>query len=154
MMLQRAHTRQIRAIFFNVFLVGVTLSICQDVAKADEVPAFFLKIAKVPALPRVGRSGFENFFYKAEKHIPRIGRNNQQSTNPLHDQESYSGITKRRIEHPKEEWSWQNFPLAIEGPKELWRTLAGYSQNGDDIENEVWQRKKRTGTGPMITQTK
>lgn len=54
------------------------LLICQNVAKADEVPAFFLKIAKIPTLPRVGRSGkFENFFYKAEKHIPRIGRNIQ-----------------------------------------------------------------------------
>jgi len=31
-----------------------------------------------------------------------------------------------------EEWSWQNFPLAIEGPKELWRTLAGYSKDGTD----------------------
>lgn len=62
----------------SVFLVGVALSVCQDIAKADEVPAFFLKIAKVPTLPRVGRSGYENFFYKAEKHIPRIGRNNQQ----------------------------------------------------------------------------
>lgn len=52
--------------------------ICQNVAKADEVPAFFLKIAKIPTLPRVGRSGrFEDFFYKAEKHIPRIGRNIQ-----------------------------------------------------------------------------
>lgn len=54
------------------------LLICQNVAKADEVPAFFLKIAKIPTLPRVGRSGrFEDFFYKAEKHIPRIGRNIQ-----------------------------------------------------------------------------
>lgn len=65
-------------VFALVFLVGITLSICQDIAKADEVPAFFLKIAKVPTLPRVGRSGFENFFYKAEKQIPRIGRNSQQ----------------------------------------------------------------------------
>lgn len=59
------------------FLAGViTLLIHQNIAKAEEVPAFFLKIAKIPTVPRVGRSGkFEDFFYKAEKHIPRIGRN-------------------------------------------------------------------------------
>lgn len=67
---------------FTASLLGVImLLICQNVAKADEVPAFFLKIAKIPTLPRVGRSGrFENFFYKAEKHIPRIGRNIQVGT--------------------------------------------------------------------------
>ena len=25
--------------------------------------------------------------------------------------------------------AWQHFPLAIEGPPELWRTLAGYSHD-------------------------
>jgi len=66
------------------FLVGtVILLICQNATFAEEVPAFFLKIAKIPTLPRVGRSGgrFENFFYKAEKHIPRIGRSSQQVSN-------------------------------------------------------------------------
>lgn len=62
-----------------LLLIGVTLLICQHIAKADEVPAFFLKIAKNPTLPRIGRSErFQNFFYKAEKHIPRIGRYSQQ----------------------------------------------------------------------------
>lgn len=62
------------------FLIGaVTLLVCENITMADEVPAFFLKIAKIPTLPRVGRSGrFEDFFYKAEKHIPRIGRSSQQ----------------------------------------------------------------------------
>ncbi|XP_029165805.1 uncharacterized protein LOC114936698 [Nylanderia fulva] len=147
-----SHARRIGGVFFHASLLGVIiLLICQNVAKADEVPAFFLKIAKIPTLPRVGRSGrFENFFYKAEKHIPRIGRNIQDQ------QDTYSGLNKRRIDYPPkaEDWSWQNFPLAIEGPKELWRTLAGYSREGDDIENEVWQRKKRTGTEAVTTQEK
>ncbi|XP_025986605.2 uncharacterized protein LOC105194688 [Solenopsis invicta] len=158
MMLQTTCTRRIGGVFFNAFLIGiVTLLVCQNITRADEVPAFFLKIAKIPTLPRVGRSGrFEDFFYKAEKHIPRIGRSNPQSINPTSqdEQETYSDLTKRRIEYPKvEEWTWQNFPLAIEGPRELWRALAGYSRDAnDDIENEVWQRKKRTGSAP--TQTK
>ncbi|XP_071570932.1 ecdysis triggering hormone [Temnothorax nylanderi] len=161
MMLQRACTQRIGGVFFNALLVGAaTLLICQNITMAEEVPAFFLKIAKIPTLPRVGRSGrFEDFFYKAEKHIPRIGRSNQQSINPLSlqdEQETYSGLTKRRIDYsPKvEEFTWQNFPLAIEGPKELWRTLAGYSRDGDDIENEVWQRKKRTEAEPATKQAK
>ncbi|XP_011872116.1 PREDICTED: uncharacterized protein LOC105564398 [Vollenhovia emeryi] len=161
MMLQRARTQRIGNVYFNAFLIGtVTLLLCQNTTMAEEVPAFFLKIAKIPTLPRVGRSGrFENFFYKAEKHIPRIGRSNQQSLNPasLQDkQETYSGLTKRRIDYPSkvEEWTWQNFPLAIEGPKELWRALAGFSRDGDDIENEVWERKKRTGTEPASTRAK
>ncbi|XP_012055393.1 PREDICTED: uncharacterized protein LOC105618470 [Atta cephalotes] len=151
MMLQRVCARWIGGVFFNAFLIGaVMLLICENTTIAEEVPAFFLKIAKIPTLPRVGRSGrFEDFFYKAEKHIPRIGRSLQD------EQETYSDLTKRRIDYPSkvEEWSWQNFPLAIEGPKELWRTLAGYSKDGsDDIENEVWQRKKRTESA--ITQAK
>ncbi|XP_072751389.1 ecdysis triggering hormone [Anoplolepis gracilipes] len=153
MMLQGSYTRRIGGVFFHASLLGVImLLICQNVAKADEVPAFFLKIAKIPTLPRVGRSGkFENFFYKAEKHIPRIGRN----MNTQQDQQDTYSLNKRRINYPaKEEWSWQNFPLAIEGPRELWRALAGYSRDaGDDIENEVWQRKKRTETG-VTTQAK
>ncbi|XP_026827105.1 uncharacterized protein LOC105282101 [Ooceraea biroi] len=152
MMLQRAYIQQIGGVFFNAFLVGmVTLLICENITKADEVPAFFLKIAKIPTLPRVGRSDrFEDFFYKAEKHIPRIGRNSQQD-------ETYTDLTKRRIDYPPkvDGWSSQNFPLAIEGPRELWRTLAGYSRDGsDDIENEVWHRKKRTETEPITTQEK
>ncbi|GAB1860557.1 Ecdysis triggering hormone [Camponotus japonicus] len=152
MMLRGSHTRRIEGVFFHASLLGVIMMlICQNVAKADEVPAFFLKIAKIPTLPRVGRSGrFEDFFYKAEKHIPRIGRNIQDQ------QDIHYGLSKRRIDYPlkADEWSWQNFPLAIEGPKELWRTLAGYSRDGDDIENEVWQRKKRTGTGAITKQAK
>ncbi|XP_011630728.1 uncharacterized protein LOC105422871 isoform X1 [Pogonomyrmex barbatus] len=161
MMLQRSHTQRIRGIFCNAFLGGIViLLICQNIIMADEVPAFFLKIAKIPTLPRVGRSGrFEDFFYKAEKHIPRIGRSDQQSTNTLplqNGEETYPSLTKRRIDYPPkvEEWTWQNFPLAIEGPRELWRTLAGYSRDSDDIENEVWQRKKRTETGSAMTQAK
>ncbi|XP_014473592.1 PREDICTED: uncharacterized protein LOC106743876 [Dinoponera quadriceps] len=163
MMLRRSHSGQIRGVFFNAFLAGVTtLLIYQNIAKADEVPAFFLKIAKIPTVPRVGRSGkFEDFFYKAEKHIPRIGRNSQ-SNDPLplqNEQEAYSDLTKRRIDYSskgvsQDSWSWQNFPLAIEGPKELWRTLALYARDDtDDIDNEVWHRRKRTGSKSVITQT-
>ncbi|XP_032682435.1 uncharacterized protein LOC116849411 [Odontomachus brunneus] len=164
MMPKRSHTGQIGGVFFNAFLVGViTLLIYQNIAKAEEVPAFFLKIAKIPTVPRVGRSGkFEDFFYKAEKHIPRIGRNiYSQSNDPLpsqNEQETYSDLTKRRIDYStkvaQDSWSWQNFPLAIEGPKELWRTLSLYARDDtDDIDNEVWHRKKRTGPRPVITQT-
>ncbi|XP_011063309.1 PREDICTED: uncharacterized protein LOC105151333 [Acromyrmex echinatior] len=108
MMLQRVCARRIGGVFFNAFLVGAVimpLLICENTI-AEEVPAFFLKIAKIPTLPRVGRSGrFEDFFYKAEKHIPRIGRSNQhkQSNNPLllqDEQETYSDLTKRRIDYP------------------------------------------------------
>lgn len=63
-----------------ILIGAIALYICQNTAIADEVPAFFLKIAKIPTLPRVGRSGrVDNFFYKAEKNIPRIGRNSQVS---------------------------------------------------------------------------
>ncbi|EFN79403.1 hypothetical protein EAI_09474 [Harpegnathos saltator] len=122
-----------------LFAGVITLLIYQDIARAEEVPAFFLKIAKVPNVPRVGRSGkFEDFFYKAEKHIPRIGRNSQLN-DPLplqNEQETYSDLTKRRIDYTakvaQDAWSWQNFPLAIEGPKELWRTLALYARDDSD----------------------
>ncbi|XP_025161454.1 uncharacterized protein LOC105187829 isoform X2 [Harpegnathos saltator] len=161
MMLQRSHTAEMGGVFFNALFAGViTLLIYQDIARAEEVPAFFLKIAKVPNVPRVGRSGkFEDFFYKAEKHIPRIGRNSQLN-DPLplqNEQETYSDLTKRRIDYTakaQDAWSWQNFPLAIEGPKELWRTLALYARDdSDDIDNEVWHRKKRTGNRPVPAQT-
>jgi len=78
--------RGIQCYFSRVIRVAlltgmVALLICENITKADEVPAFFLKIAGIPTLPRVGRSGrYEDFFYpfKTEKHIPRIGRNSQQ----------------------------------------------------------------------------
>ncbi|EZA52344.1 hypothetical protein X777_09014 [Ooceraea biroi] len=51
----------------------------------------------------------------------------------LSTDETYTDLTKRRIDYPpKDGWSSQNFPLAIEGPRELWRTLAGYSRDGSD----------------------
>lgn len=54
------------------FAVTLLLTSSQPV-EADDVPAFFLKIAK--NIPRVGRSGrFEDYFLKAAKNIPRIGK--------------------------------------------------------------------------------
>jgi len=78
--------RSIQCYFSHITRVAlltgmVALLICENITKADEVPAFFLKIARIPTLPRVGRSGrYEDFFYpfKTEKYIPRIGRNSQQ----------------------------------------------------------------------------
>ncbi|KAH0954467.1 hypothetical protein HN011_011117 [Eciton burchellii] len=134
-MLRRIRTQRTAGVFFNALLTGmVALLICENITKADEVPAFFLKIARIPTLPRVGRSGrYEDFFYpfKTEKYIPRIGRNSQQD-----ERETYTDLTKRRMDYPSkaEEWSWQNFPLAIEGPRELWRALAGYARDGSDEE--------------------
>ena len=52
-------------------LVGVlTLLICENASKADEVPAFFLKIAK--NIPRVGRSEGNNDFLKSRRNIPKV----------------------------------------------------------------------------------
>lgn len=52
-----------------MLLVGtVATIISQNVSKADEVPAFFLKIAK--NIPRVGRSdGYEDYLLKSRKNI-------------------------------------------------------------------------------------
>ncbi|CAD1477543.1 unnamed protein product, partial [Heterotrigona itama] len=52
-------------------LAGVlALLICGDASKADEVPAFFLKIAK--NIPRVGRSEGYNDFLKSRRNIPKV----------------------------------------------------------------------------------
>ncbi|KAG7188766.1 hypothetical protein KM043_008384 [Ampulex compressa] len=154
-MMHRSRSVGRSPIFFNAFVIGlVTFLICQNNVEADEVPAFFLKIAK--NIPRVGRSGkFEDFFYKSAKNIPRIGRSdgNAQPSEawPSYEaEEAFMGPSKRRLDYGpinvQDAWSWQHFPLAIEGPRELWRTLAGYAKDtSDDIDNEVWQRKKRTG---------
>ena len=58
--------------FSNVLalLMGVlALLICGDASRADEVPAFFLKIAK--NIPRVGRSEGYNDFLKSRRNIPK-----------------------------------------------------------------------------------
>ena len=46
------------------------------------------------------------------------------------NEETFNGSTKRMINMPLpggESRNWSNFPLAIEGPRELWRTLAAYT---------------------------
>ncbi|XP_076180447.1 ecdysis triggering hormone [Ptiloglossa arizonensis] len=138
-----------RSIFVGVLLAGALL-ISQNATKADEVPAFFLKIAK--NIPRVGRSdGYEDLF-KSRKNVPKLGGHDSEtqheSWSSYAKDEPFAGPIKRRMDYPSidDAWSWQNFPLAIEGPRELWRTLAGYSKDtSDDIDNEIWKRKKRTG---------
>lgn len=54
----------------------MALLICENSSTADEVPAFFLKIAK--NIPRVGRSeGYDDFF-KSRKNFPKLGNHDAQ----------------------------------------------------------------------------
>ncbi|CAD6201921.1 GSCOCG00002853001-RA-CDS [Cotesia congregata] len=131
----------------------MVLSINWTTVEADEVPAFFLKIAK--NIPRVGRSGRidEYLLTKQSKNYPRANKVGEYSPVYL----SLTGgndpeIHKRMVNYPApgniDSISWEHFPLAIEGPPELWRTLASYANDkygtaSDDIENEIWQRNKR-----------
>ncbi|CAK9819792.1 hypothetical protein ANTQUA_LOCUS10314 [Anthophora quadrimaculata] len=162
-----------RSFFVYVFLIGVlTLFVCKNATMADEVPAFFLKIAK--NIPRVGRSEGYDDYVKTRKNIGKIGAYDagaqvfdlififlfskccilfffsfkSESWPSYGNDEPFSRLIKRRVDYPPvdEAWTWQHFPLAIEGPRELWRTLAGYSKDtSDDIDNDIWKRKKRTG---------
>ncbi|XP_051158434.1 uncharacterized protein LOC127279848 [Leptopilina boulardi] len=146
--------------FFNVFFIVITMMLLgiEKVNADDSSPAFFLKIAK--NVPRIGRSsGAENFFLKASKNIPRIGKREESSilengytSSPYNNDNQFLKATKRRIGYPAntgtETWTWEHFPLAIEGPPELWRTLARYSdekafESSDDIDNEILHRDKR-----------
>ncbi|XP_034177988.1 ecdysis triggering hormone [Osmia lignaria lignaria] len=137
------------------FVVGAflfaTLVVLIGPSKADEVPAFFLKIAK--NIPRVGRSDGYDDFYKSRQNIPQVsGHDSVQPESWYPNNEPFARPIKRRADYPhlEDSWSWQHFPLAIEGPRELWRTLAGYSKDSsDDIDNEIWERKKRTGNEAM-----
>ncbi|KAK0163058.1 hypothetical protein PV327_006769 [Microctonus hyperodae] len=95
--------------FIVSYLTVIALAIGWTTIEADEVPAFFLKIAK---------------------NIPRVGRSDP------------NGV------------SWENFPLAIEGPPELWRALASYTNDkygtsSDEINNEIWRRDKRKDSDAM-----
>ncbi|XP_043287912.1 uncharacterized protein ETH isoform X2 [Venturia canescens] len=190
-----------------VFFAVNLFSTSWQPVEADEVPAFFLKIAK--NIPRVGRSDrFEDYFLKAAKNIPRIGRRAEfqepSQDLPTYGSDGYGEISKRMIQAPpntptnnplkpnnvprigrrdtyrasqrmlldnenqarneatkrmlsipsigQDDPSWSHFPLAIEGPPELWRTLAAYTNErmgfgSDDIDNEIWQRDKRTENG-------
>ncbi|CAK9812788.1 hypothetical protein ANTPLA_LOCUS7537 [Anthophora plagiata] len=140
-----------RSFFVYVFLIGVlALLICENATMGDEVPAFFLKIAK--NIPRVGRSEGYDDYVKTRKNIGKIGAYDagvQSESWPSYgNDEPFSRLIKRRVDYPPvdDAWSWQHFPLAIEGPRELWRALAGYSKDAsDDIDNDIWKRKKRTG---------
>ncbi|XP_033208926.1 uncharacterized protein LOC117167830 isoform X2 [Belonocnema kinseyi] len=136
-----------------IILIGI------DNAKADDgTPAFFLKIAK--NIPRVGRSSeAEEFFRKASKNVPTIGKREEMSVlengytlSPFGKDGQFLKATKRRIGYApatgSDTWTWEHFPLAIEGPPELWRSLAGYSdekvfETADDIDNEIHNRDKR-----------
>ena len=58
--------------------VGVlALLACENLSKADEVPAFFLKIAK--NIPRVGRSEGYNDFLKSRRNIPQVSGYNSRA---------------------------------------------------------------------------
>ncbi|XP_074111836.1 ecdysis triggering hormone isoform X1 [Cotesia typhae] len=148
-------TQKINKIFIVICVTGMVLSINWTTVEADEVPAFFLKIAK--NIPRVGRSGRidEYLLTKQSKNYPRANKVSEYS--PSNEYLSYPGgndpeIHKRMVNYPApgniDSISWEHFPLAIEGPPELWRTLASYANYkygtaSDDIDNEIWQRNKR-----------
>ncbi|XP_015177012.1 PREDICTED: uncharacterized protein LOC107066685 [Polistes dominula] len=139
-----------RKLFYNAFLGSILiLFLVQCSVKADEVPAFFLKIAK--NIPRVGRSEkFEDFYSKSTNNNPNSEKyyDNSKSWQSHENSEHFAKPLKRRLDYSlmDQSYSWQNFPLAIEGPRELWRTLAGYSKDpSEDMSNEIWTRKKRTG---------
>ncbi|XP_043529246.1 uncharacterized protein LOC122538845 isoform X2 [Frieseomelitta varia] len=136
-----------RRLFVGALLVGVlALLICENASEADEVPAFFLKIAK--NIPRVGRSEGNNDFLKSRRNIPKT-----ESWPSYASDEPFSRPIKRRVIPVDDVWAWQHFPLAIEGPRELWQTLAGYSKDtSDDVDNEIWTRKKRTGDEPVASE--
>ncbi|KAL7305349.1 hypothetical protein TKK_0002477 [Trichogramma kaykai] len=110
---------------------------------SDDVPAFFLKIAK--NIPRIGRSSLEN---TDNAHgIETIKSFDEESW--YKDEDKMSNMYKRKINMIKDDLqSWQQFPLSIEGPPELWRTLADYSQNpvhraSTNFNNDLWTRDKR-----------
>lgn len=54
-----------------VFCIFFWVSVFRAATEADEIPGFFLKIAK--NVPRVGRRS-DAYFMKNYKTIPRIGR--------------------------------------------------------------------------------
>ncbi|XP_043488929.1 uncharacterized protein LOC122515595 [Polistes fuscatus] len=125
-----------RKLFFNAFLGSILiLFVVESLVKADEVPAFFLKIAK--NIPRVGRSEkFDDFYSKSTDNNPSSGKyhdnsKSSQSWQSHENSEHFEKPLKRRLDYSlmDQSYSWQNFPLAIEGPRELWRTLAGYSKD-------------------------
>nr|XP_012143027.1 PREDICTED: uncharacterized protein LOC100875162 isoform X2 [Megachile rotundata] len=129
-----------RGLVVGAFLLATLVSIGQNATKADEVPAFFLKIAK--NIPRVGRSDGYDGFFQSRQNIPKIGGHDTQSESwPAYaNNEPFARPIKRRADYPQLQ----------EGPRELWRTLAGYSKDtSDDIDNEIWERKKRTGNEGM-----
>ncbi|XP_076648119.1 ecdysis triggering hormone [Halictus rubicundus] len=139
-----------RSYFVSVVLVGTfVMLISQNATKADEVPAFFLKIAK--NIPRVGRSdGYEDLLLKSRKNTAKYeGHSGSQpeSWSSYTNEDPFSGPIKRRMDYPSvdDAQTWQDFPLRIGGSLKLWRTLAGYSEEADDIDNEIWKRSKRTG---------
>ncbi|XP_026673566.1 uncharacterized protein LOC108630020 [Ceratina calcarata] len=144
------------SIFVSALLVGtLALLVCNNSSCADEVPAFFLKIAK--NMPRLGRSDSYDDYLKSRKNLLKPGDGSSSAKlepwPTYSNDESFSRPNKRRVDYDaiNDEWAWQHFPLAIEGPRELWRTLAGYSKDtSDDIDNGIWKRKKRTGSEPGI----
>ncbi|KAI4500494.1 hypothetical protein M0802_004456 [Mischocyttarus mexicanus] len=121
-----------RTLFLNVFLGSIMiLFIMQNLAEADEVPAFFLKIAK--NIPRVGRSEkFDDFSKSTNTNLNSRKYDDNSKSWQLHENsEHFAKPLKRRLDYSLMDQSntWQNFPLAIEGPRELWRALAGYSKD-------------------------
>lgn len=144
-------------VLIGICMAVLFLIITGSNVDADEVPAFFLKIAK--NMPRVGRSDdkFNEYFLKTSNYPTKVSRRDIYSLTKKEEgsdvnRDHYNEIHKRMINYKSPESSettaWGNFPLAIEGPPELWRTLASYTNDkygslSDDIDNEIWRRDKR-----------
>ncbi|XP_015115374.1 uncharacterized protein LOC107040000 [Diachasma alloeum] len=122
----------------------------------DEVPAFFLKIAK--NVPRIGRSDkYHEYFLKQAKNVPRMGKRedyDQIAESFYNNREPFAQRQKRMVSHASagglDSSTWGHFPLAIEGPPELWRALASYASDRygtssvNEINNDLWSRDKRS----------
>ncbi|XP_011501283.1 PREDICTED: uncharacterized protein LOC105364940 [Ceratosolen solmsi marchali] len=123
-----------------IAMILIFIGYSHAAAAAKEPPAFFLKIAK--SIPRIGRS--DNAL---------VANSNGPHDDPWYeDSDQLNEIVKRKIAYTSESdtKNWQHFPLAIEGPPELWRTLAGYSSNDplhrslNEFDNGLWPRDKRS----------
>ncbi|XP_011310218.1 uncharacterized protein ETH [Fopius arisanus] len=142
--------------FLGTCMIIVVLSCGVITVEADdEVPAFFLKIAK--NVPRIGRSDkYHEYFLKQAKNVPRMGKREDydQMVESFYDREPFAQRQRRMVNHAStsglDSSAWGHFPLAIEGPPELWRALASYANDRygtsgvNEINNDVWSRDKRS----------
>ncbi|XP_063977361.1 uncharacterized protein LOC135162641 [Diachasmimorpha longicaudata] len=151
-----SHFMSTQMILGTCLTIAVLLCGAIVVQADDEVPAFFLKIAK--NVPRIGRSDkYYDYFFKQAKNMPRMGKRedyDQIAESFYNDREPFTQRQKRMVNHASngglDSSAWGHFPLAIEGPPELWRTLASYANDRyrtssvNEINNDLWSRDKRS----------